>query len=85
MAGAAADDEQVDIVELLEHGGLTAVDQRRVHNALVNNMIDGWTPDRQSILRLIEFAAGRIDDEEHKRQVLKCAGLATPPGDKWIE
>jgi hypothetical protein len=77
MAGAAADDEQVDIVELLD-SGLTAVDQRRVHNALVNNMIDGWTPDRQSILRLIEFAAGRMDDEEHMRQVLKSAGLATP-------
>jgi hypothetical protein len=78
MAGAAADDEQVDIVELLEHSGLTDVDQRRMYNALVNNMIDGWTPDRQSILRLIEFAAGRIDDEEHMRQVLKSAGLATP-------
>ena len=37
MAGAAADDEQVDIVELLEHSGLTAVDQRRVHNALVHS------------------------------------------------
>jgi hypothetical protein len=43
MAGAAPDDEQVDIVELLEH-----------------------------------FAAGRMDDEEHMRQVLKSAGLATP-------
>ena len=78
MAGAAADAEQVDIFELLERSEVTAVDQRRVHNALVNNMIDGWTPDRQSILRLIEFAAGRMGDEEHMRQVLKSVGLATP-------
>ena len=85
MAGAAADDELVNIVELLEHSGLTAVDQRRVHNAL-DNMIEGGTPDHQSILRLIEFAPGRIDDEEQKRQVLKSAGLATPArGDKRIE
>jgi hypothetical protein len=69
MAGATADNEQLDIAELLERSDLSAVDQRRVHNA-VNSMIDGWTPTRQSVLRLIDFAAGRIDADEYKRWVL---------------
>jgi hypothetical protein len=29
--------EHVDIAEILTRSGLSAVDQRRVHNALVNN------------------------------------------------
>jgi hypothetical protein len=59
MTGEATGDELVDIVELLAQSGLTAVDQRRVHNALVNNMIEGWMPDRQALLRLVDFVAGR--------------------------
>jgi hypothetical protein len=70
MAGATADNEQLDIAELLERSDLSAVDQRRVHNASVNSMIDGWTPTRQSVLRLIDFAAGLIDADEYKRWVL---------------
>lgn len=75
MTGEAADGELVDIVELVAQSGLTAVDQRRVHNALVNNMIEGWTPDRQAVPRLIDFVAGRIDADEHTRQVLRAQGL----------
>jgi hypothetical protein len=30
---------------------LTAVDQRRGHDASVNYMIEGWTPDRQAVPR----------------------------------
>jgi hypothetical protein len=51
MAGATGDNEQIDIAELLERSDLSAVDQRRVHNASDNGMIDGWTPTRQSVLR----------------------------------
>jgi len=78
MTGEAVDGELVDIVELLAQSGLTAVEQRRVHNALVNNMIEGWTPDRQALLRLIDFAAVRIDADEHARQVLHAQGLQVP-------
>jgi antitoxin VbhA-like protein len=75
MTGEAADGELVDIVELLAQSGLTAIDQRRVHNALVNNMIEGWTPDRQAVTRLIDFVAGRIDADGHTRQVLRAQGM----------
>jgi hypothetical protein len=76
MTGEAADGELVDIVELLAQSGLTVVDQRRVHNALVNNMIEGWTPDCQAVVvRLIDFVAGRIDAAAHTRQVLHAQGL----------
>jgi hypothetical protein len=70
MAGATGDNEQIDIAELLDRSDLPAVDQRRVHNASVNGMFDGWTPTRRSVLRLIDFAAGRIDADEYKRRVL---------------
>jgi hypothetical protein len=33
MAGATGDNEQIDIAELLDRSDLSAVDQRRVHNA----------------------------------------------------
>ncbi|WP_237083107.1 hypothetical protein [Mycobacteroides abscessus] len=29
-------------------------------------------PDRESVLRLIEYAAGRVNFEEHKRRILKA-------------
>jgi hypothetical protein len=32
-------------------------------------------PDRQAVLRLIDFAAGRIDSDEHTRQVLNARDL----------
>ena len=48
VTGEATDGEHVDIVELLARSELTAVNQRRVHNALVNNMIEGWMPGRQA-------------------------------------
>lgn len=35
-------------------------------------MLEGATPDRKSMLRLIEFAAGRTTFDEHKRQVLQA-------------
>jgi Antitoxin VbhA len=43
-----------------------------VCNALVNGIIEGWTPDRQSVLRPIDVAAGRIDADEYKQQVLNA-------------
>jgi hypothetical protein len=47
-SGATADGEQIGFSELLGRSNLSAVDKRRVCNALVNGMIEGWTPDRQT-------------------------------------
>ena len=40
---------------------LPAVDRRRFYDAIVSSMIEGATPNRESVLLLIDFAAGRID------------------------
>jgi hypothetical protein len=32
-------------------------------------MIEGATPDRESVLLLIDFAAGRIDIDEYRERV----------------
>jgi hypothetical protein len=40
-----------------------------LHNALVNNMIEGWMLARRAVLRIIDFVAGRIDGDEHTQQI----------------
>ncbi len=61
MTDGIADGQDLDIVGLLSQSGLTAADQRLVRNVLANNMIESWTLDRQAVLRLLAFAAGRTD------------------------
>jgi antitoxin VbhA-like protein len=69
MTGATADGEHIDLVELLHRSDLPAVDRRRVYDAIVSSMIEGATPDRESVLLLIDFAAGRIDIDEYRERV----------------
>lgn len=40
--------------------------------AVVDSMLEGATPDRAFVQRLIELAAGRITIDEYKSQVLKA-------------
>jgi hypothetical protein len=70
MTGATADGEHIDLVELLHRSDLPAVDRRRVYDAIVSSMIEGATPDRESVILLIDFAAGRIDVDEYRERVL---------------
>jgi Antitoxin VbhA len=70
MSGATADGEHIDLVELLDRSDLPAVDRRRVDDAIVGSMIEDATPDRESVLLLIHFAAGRIDIDEYRERVL---------------
>jgi hypothetical protein len=72
MDGSAEGLDADDISEILYASDLSPQNRRHVYDAVVNNLIDGGTQDRESLLRLIEFAAGRITDEEHKRQVLNA-------------
>lgn len=43
-----------------------------MHVAVVDSMLEGATPDRDFVQRLIELAAGRITIDEYKSQVLKA-------------
>jgi Antitoxin VbhA len=70
MNGSADELDADAIAEILYASDLSPQNRRRVYNAVVSSLIDGGTTDRESLLRLIEFAAGRITDDEHKRQVL---------------
>ena len=52
---------------------LSLKDRRLVHNALVNSVIEGWTPDADSVALLSEFAAGKISLNEYRELVLARA------------
>jgi hypothetical protein len=56
-------DNLAGLAELLHISDLSATQQRAVYDAIVDNVIEGTTPARESMLRLIEFAAGRINFE----------------------
>ena len=70
MEGSTDGLDAVEIAELLYASDLSPQTRRHVHDAVVSSLIEGGTIDRESLRRLIEFAAGRITDEEHKQQVL---------------
>lgn len=57
---------------------LSPKDRRLVHNAVVNSVIEGWTPDPESIAWLGEFAAGKITINEYRQRVLARAEAARP-------
>ncbi len=76
VSGETADHEPVDLAnlaELLHNSGLSSKDQHAVRTAVVDSMIEGATPNRDLVQRLIELAAGRITINEYQSQVLKTA------------
>lgn len=60
------------LAELLHGSNLSATQQRAVYNAIADSMIEGATPDRESMFRLIELTAGRINFDEYKHQALQA-------------
>ncbi|OBG48904.1 hypothetical protein [Mycolicibacterium fortuitum] len=75
MSRETADDESdaLTVLAALLHGSdLSATQQRVVHDAIADSMIDGATPDREFILRLIELASGRITFDRYKTQTLQA-------------
>jgi hypothetical protein len=58
--GSADDQEPVDIAAMQRVSGLSAKNRPYVYDALVNSMIEGWTPNRESVLLLIDV--GRRTD-----------------------
>lgn len=75
MSRQAADDEPdklSELDELLRSSDLSAKRRRAVHDAIVSSTLEGATPNRESILRLIEFAAGRITFDQCKAQALQA-------------
>lgn len=71
MDGSAYDQEPVDIVAMLRASGLSAENRRYVYDALVNSMIEGWMPNRESVSLLIDVTAGRISHGEYVERVLR--------------
>ena len=71
MDGSSDDQEPVDIVAMLGASGLSAANRRYVSSALVNSMIEGWMPNRESVSRLIDLTAGRISPGEYMEQILR--------------
>ena len=60
------------LAELLHGSDLSATQRRAVYNAIADSTIEGATPARESMLRLIEFAAGRITFDQYKTQTLQA-------------
>lgn len=76
VSGETADHEPVNLANLAEwlhNSGLSNKDQQAVQTAVVDSMIEGATPDPESVQRLIELAAGQITIDEYTSQVLKAA------------
>lgn len=71
LAGAQHD----QLSQLLANSGLSPEDRRLVHDALANSAIEGWTPDAESVALLTEFAAGNLDIDDYRQQVLVRAGV----------
>jgi hypothetical protein len=78
----ANETDDYDLPELLYRSDLSARSRRAVYDTIVSSMLDGDIPSRESVLRLIEFAAGRIDIDQYKQQVLDGLNhdATTPPG-----
>lgn len=71
MGREFADDESdnlAELDELLRNSDLPAKRRRAVHDAIVSSRLEGVTPDRNSLMRLIAFAAGRINFDKYRRQ-----------------
>jgi hypothetical protein len=60
------------LAALLHGSDLSATQHRVVHDAVADSMIEGATPDREFMLRLIELASGRIAFDEYKTQILQA-------------
>ncbi|MGV0735750.1 hypothetical protein ABQF35_03660 [Mycobacterium syngnathidarum] len=76
-------DDYPDLEEWLRGSGLSTEGQQAVHDAVVESTIEGATPDRESVLRLIGLAAGRITIDDFTSQVLNAAvvsHIADDPG-----
>nr|MDT0527139.1 hypothetical protein [Streptomyces sp. DSM 41633] len=43
-----------------------------MYNAIADSMLEGATPDRESMLRLIELAAGRMKFDPYTTQTLQA-------------
>jgi hypothetical protein len=67
----------VEFCELMP-AELSPRDRRLVHDAVVSSVIEGWTPDKQSVALLGDFAAGKITIEQYRARVLKRAGVTQP-------
>lgn len=70
MNARAGDRESYDLAELLGASDLSPKDRRAVYDVIVSSVIEGDIPSRESVLRLIEFAAGRITVAQYKQQVM---------------
>lgn len=72
MTGQTAAQDSYDLAALLYCSDLDAKARRAVYDVVVNSVIEGDKPSRESVLRLIEFAAGRITIDDYKSQVLSA-------------
>lgn len=71
MNGESSDDEGFDLAALLNGSSDLTPEARRVaYDAIVSGVIEGYVPRRESVLELIELAAGRITGDEYRRRVL---------------
>lgn len=78
MSQPMAGSHQHPVAELLISGDLSAEDRRLVNDAVVNSALEGWTPDAESLALLTELAAGNIDIDQYRHQVLARVGVRHP-------
>jgi len=70
VGSETAGSQAYDLAELLHTSDSSAKLQRAVYDAIVSSVIEVDTSSRESVVRLIELAAGRIGWSEYRWQVL---------------
>ncbi|WP_166904769.1 hypothetical protein [Mycobacterium sp. DL440] len=75
MSRETADDKSdalAVLAELLHASDLSTTQKRAVYDAIADSSIEGATPNREFMLRLIELAAGRLNFDQYKTQTLQA-------------
>lgn len=58
--------------------GLPPHERRIVHDAVTNGLIEGHTPDLESVARLADLATGKITGEQYRAEALTRLRTPTP-------
>lgn len=70
MSGGSSHQDPYDLNALLHGSDLTPQARRAVFDVIASGLIEGDIPSRESVVDLIELAAGRLDGDECRRRII---------------
>jgi len=70
VSGGSSHQDPYDLNALLHGSDLTPQARRAVFDVIASGLIEGDIPSRESVVDLIEVAAGRLDGDECRRRII---------------